>query len=237
MNITIPNENDKTKTIKANLYHDIDGNVYLKLDNAFFALFINTDDDIEFIEMTNYNSLPKVEQNISYSKIRNTYEKNSLKGKIIKELEETNYNEEEDEIENEGYYTTKYKSYPEDKLFTVEDETTNNDNHDGDDDLNEKYENYYKFSKTGDKDIISCLDRTLDVLANYDTFIINDGDLYVLGALQGIEKSPYRISFFTSGKITLNIVGTKIKLYDLEFQKNNDEILIKSKIVKTNINL
>lgn len=233
MKLTIKHINDST-TIDYTLYHDIHGNLYLKTENKYFALLIGVNDDLEWIEINDYNSLVKVNAKIEYSQIKNTYEKNSLKGKIVQDLEDENYDEDEDEIENEGHFVTKYKSYPEDKLYTTE--FKEDVNEDEDEDIDTDDIPMYNFSKFGDSSIIKCLDRTLNSPSNYDSFVMNGNTSYVLSALQSKEKSSYRVSVFVTGKILLNIVGSKLKEFDLQFDVNQEnEMTITSKLIKTNV--
>ncbi len=238
MKLQIANYDDKLnkeQLLDCTFYHDICGNLYIKAQDKYFMLVISITDDIEWIEISNYENLPKVNNNISYSGIKNTYEKNSLKGKVTKELEE---NDDDDELDEDGYYQNKHKVYPEEKLYVTDntnnsntenninsDDNNNNDN-DNDDLDSDELENYYRFSKFGNDSIITCLDRTLDVLANYDTFVMNNNTSYVLTTLQAAEKSEYRVSLFISGKMLLNVVGTRLNTYDLYYTNKDNELLI-----------
>ena len=230
MNISIVNENDKNITLLAFLCHDDSGNIILKIHETYHALFINEKNNIEFFEIYNYNNLPNTNKNIQYNKINNIIQEKTLKSKITKEIEDIkcDYNDEiELDYEND---IQKYKICPEDKLFVVEDEDEDKDEDKDDNDENfDDFEIYYKFSKSGNKNIITCLEKTLDSPPIYDTFVINDNNNTVLVTMQSNEQSAYRIIFYTSGKIGLNIIGSKINIYYLEFNEENNEILIKSK--------
>lgn len=218
---------DNDLVMNCTFYHDICGNLYMKIFSKYFVLMISATDDIEWIEVINYENLSKIDNNIKYSNIKNTYEKNSLKGKVAKEFEEAN-DVDDEEIDEDGYYQNKHKIYPEEKLYTTEDTTDTRNTTDATEDIvdsqntvediQDKLENYYKFSKFGNNSTITCLDRSLDVLANYDTFIMNDNTSYVLTTLQAASKSEYRVSLFVSGKILLNVVGTKLNTYDLFYK-------------------
>lgn len=233
MKITLRNDTDNELKLECQFWHDICGNLYLKVLDKYFILMISGTDNIEFLEVLNYENLTKVENNLKYSKIKNTYEKNSLKGKIVKEMEE----DDDDEIDEDGYYQNKHKVYPEDKLYTSE--NTNEEQNDDDDEFeNEEcddYTTYYKFSKFGENTVISCLDRSIDVPANYDTFVINDNTSYVLTTLESNEKSPYRVSLFSNGKILLNVVGSKMNTYDLSYVDDSGDITIKCNNVFTKL--
>ncbi len=233
----IQNYNDKTNkelSLECIFYHDINGNLFLKIQNKYFVLFISSTDDIEWIELNDYDSLPQVNTNIKYLAIKNTYEKNSLKGKITKDLEEENNNDDDDvdeDLDGVTYYQNKYKSYPEDKLYVTQEETIDDNQEETIDDL----ECYYKFSKFGDESVITCLDRSLEVLANYDTFIMNNNTSYVLTTMQASEKSEYRVSLFTTGKMILNIVGSKLKCYDLYYTLSENNVIIICDNINTKI--
>jgi hypothetical protein len=222
MQIELLNYDDKNKELSINgiFYHDINGNLYLEINNKYYVLIISLNDEIEFIEINDYNNLVDVDvdNTINYSQIKNTYEKNSLKGKINNELEENENDDDDDDYINDTdeYYKNKYKAFPEDKLYTVD------KNEDDDDDYNiydniidDTYQAHYVFSKYGSNSTIECLKKTLDCLANYDTFIINYNTSYVLATIESTIKSEYRISIYTCGKISLNIVGSKIKMYNI----------------------
>lgn len=224
MKIQISSRIDKDKKITGLLYHDIYGNLYLKINNIYYVLFVNNTDELEWIEIYNYNSLPLVNINYYpvYSKIKNTFEKNSLKGKIIKEINDDNIskNEEDYDDPDDSQFIVTNKLYPEEKLYMIENDNTENDI----DNLFDDFEPYYKFSKFG-SNIISCLDRTLDDVAMYDTFIINYDTSYVLEIMQSTEISSYRISVFTNNKFSLNIVGSKIKIFDCVFSEMENGII------------
>lgn len=229
------NKNNSDEKIEVLVCHDICGNIFLKYKESFYCLTINSTDDIEFVEFYNFKEIENPttnNSNLSYSKIINTFEKQSLKGKLIKELDDQDYNEEEDEIENEGHYITKYKSYPEEKLY-ISDTTTKNEINETNR-LDDSDEPFYKFSKFGDKVIMPCLKNSLDDLSIYDTFILNDNTSCVLLTLQSQEKSNYRVSISTNGTFMLNIVGTKIKIYSLDYKINElNETEIKTTLIKT----
>lgn len=207
-----------------NFFHDISGNIYLKLENTYYVLMISATDDIEWIEIEDYELLELADNEIKYSTIKNTYEKNSLKGKITKELEDENGNNEE-EIEDDIYLQNKNKTYPEEKLYTI-DNIENNENQNDDYLEGEELSNYYRFSKFGNDSIIKCLDRTLSVLANYDTFVMNSNTSYILETFQAVEKSEYRVTLFIDGRILLNVVGTKLNTYNIFYKINNDKLEI-----------
>lgn len=228
MKLKISDLNDKTNDeskLEIDFCHDIYGNVFVKTKEKYYLMTISTTDDIEWIELNNYEDLEKVNNQIKYSNIKNTYEKKSLKGKIIKEIDENESDEEEDENE---YFKNKKKICPEDKLYTTEIVDANEN-----DDL-ETNENLYKFSKFGDNSVLPCLDRALEVSSNYDTYVINGNTSYVLLTLISNENSGYRVSIFLNGKVVLNIVGTKFNTYELHYIKNEENMSIVCNKINTN---
>lgn len=237
------NNNDR---IEVSVHHDICGNIFLKHNQSYYCLTINQNDDIEFTEFVNFKPDEKQSDksnksnkfSLNYSNIINTYEKQSLKGKLIKELDDQNYDEDEDEIENEGRYITKYKSYPEEKLYVTDKSNQSNQPNDNselnDEYVDEYYEPHYKFAKFGEKAMIPCLNDSLDDLAIYDTFVLNENTSCIHLTLQSEEKSSYRISILTNGTFILNIVGTKIKMFKLHYLINDqNETEIKTTNTKT----
>lgn len=222
---------DELNKVEATVHHDICGNIFIKINDSYHCLCVDSHDDIEFLEFFNFKPIPN--KNIKYSKILNTFEKKSLKGKLIKDLDNQNYDEEEDEIENEGKYIAKYKSYPEDKLYIQDDKSDSDDEY-----IEEYYEPHYKFFKHGEKTIVHCLDQSLEDLAVYDTFVLNDNTSCVHLTLQAEEKSNYRVSILTTGMFILNIVGSKLKTFKLNYVVNkSNEIEIKTSLIKTQMSI
>jgi len=226
-------KNDKNEEpIDAVICHDINGNIYLKLvmtkddisENIYYFLTIDEKDNIEWIKIENYASLQSTTAKATYNDIKNTYEKNSLKGKILKELEDNEIdNMYTSDPEDEAEYKIKYKSYPEDRYYTVDKDYTDDD------------KCKYTFSKSGDETAIELLDKTLSCLSSYDTFVIDEMSSFVLMTLESDEKCSYRITIFTSGNIALNIVGSKIKLFNTTYSMDDGNICLSSNIIKTNI--
>lgn len=236
MKLIVANSIDNKKSIECTLCHDIHGNLYFEYSGKYFVMLIGVNDDLEWIEINDYNLLIQTENKLKYSEIKNVFEKNSLRGKAVKELEDSNYNEEEDEIDNAGHFMTKYKSYPEDKLYVEDDNNKNEDDAENNEIYDDSNENCtYKFSKFGEESVIKCLDRTFNVSASYDTFVMNENTSYVLATLQSPEKSCYRVSVFTSGKFVLNVVGSIIKSFDVVYVDQESQIEFKSVLVKTNV--
>lgn len=211
---------DELVNHEVEIMHDIDGNVIFKNGDTYYYLTISSSDDAELVKINDFNSLVGVEVNIKYNKIKNTLNEKSLKGKIINEL--TEKKEDDDEYFNEEIVDiNNLKYFPEDKTHYIEQDDQNNS-----DELDEN-ETRFSFSKNAGTDTIKCITRTLDVLASYDTFVIDNFNAVVLATLRCNEESNYRISITTTGIIDLNIIGTKMKSYKVIFSKSesNEKIL------------
>lgn len=195
------------------LFHDVDGNIFFRIDNSeYYYLCISSSDDLELVEVENFNSLVNTENKVKYENIKNTSDEKSLRGKIIKKIDDNEDDNEysDDEIVNEDYF----KYYPEDKNYYVERSEQSDDE---DNDIK------FLFSKSGDDSVLECLTKTLDVLANYDTLIIDDLNKLILSTLECNEKSDYRVKILLTGVIELSIIGSKIKKYKPIFSYENDK--------------
>lgn len=237
------------------IYHDINGNIFMKtmntikieekieekksdteekialpvsgIEDVYYFLAIDATDNLEWVKIEDYNSLELIKPIVPYCEIKNTYNKNSLKGKVLKELEDNEIDElYTSDPEDDAEYKIKHKSYPEDRYYMVDREEVSDD----------EYECKYNFSKSGDETIIESLDRTLGSSSGYDTFIMDESTSFVLTTMESDEKCSYRITLFTSGRMALNIVGSKIKLFNTIYTV--DDIGNKNfitNVVKTNI--
>lgn len=241
------------------IYHDINGNIFMKTVNTikiekktvseieekksdtdgandspisktedvYYFLAIDATDNLEWVKIEDYNSLELVKPTVPYCEIKNTYNKNSLKGKILKELDDNEIDElYTSDPEDDAEYKIKHKSYPEDRYYMIDREEVSDD----------EYECKYNFSKSGDETIIEPLNRTLGSSSGYDTFVMDESTSFVLTTMESDEKCSYRITLFTSGRMALNIVGSKIKLfntiYTVDATGNKNFI---TNVVKTNI--
>lgn len=231
MKVTIPYSDT---SIDATYYHDIDGNIFIRTGKIFinkinnyidliYFLSINANNDLEWIniDIDSFENMKSVEKVSKYGDIKNTYEKNSLRGKIVDDIDkqEKNHNDEEIESdEEEEEYKIKYKYYPEDKYYySVDTDESDSDNE----------SEHYKFHSSGDTTIIECLDRTLDVSANYDTLVFDKDIRRVLMSLESNEKNSYRVTIMTNGEIELNIIGTEKRKYSIVF---DDKTIILNKL-------
>jgi hypothetical protein len=211
MKVTIT-DNDLTNH-EIEIFHDIDGNVFFKNDNTYYYLTISSKDDIELIRIDDFDSLVSVEVDIKYNKIKNALNDKSLKGKIINEL--TEKKDDDEYIDEDLVDINNLKYHPEDKNHYIENDNQDNS---GESDIDEN-EVKFSFSKNAGTNIIKCITKTLDVPANYDTFIIDNFNKSVLATMHCNEESNYRISITTVGLIELNIVGTKMKSYKIIFKE------------------
>lgn len=229
---------DESTIIKnAEVLHDVDGNIILVVDDIYYFLTIDRNNCPEWIQINDVNNLPSTIDSIKYNKIKNIEEDKSLKHKIINEIDDKNNNDESyDKHYDENNDAFKYKFYPEDKSYVVENVADNNDNND--DNEEDCYDDFtvqkFKFSKNGDDLILEQWDKTLDVSAIYDTFILDDNSR-ILTVIESDEKSMYRISFYKSGKLDVNLVGSNIKNYCIKYkiEENNISIICVNKGIQS----
>ena len=210
MKITVTDENTINHEIE--ISHDVDGNIFFKDNDIYYYLTISLTDDVELVKIEDFNNLISVNANIKYNTIKNTLSDKSLKGKIINQITKKENNDEyfdEDVID-----INNLKYHPEDKNHYIENNNTEN----SDESDTEEYEVKFSFSKNAETDAIKCITKTLDVPANYDTFIIDDFNKATLTTIRCNEVSDYRISITTLGLINLNIIGTKTKSYKVIFK-------------------
>ena len=234
------------------LYHDIDGNIILTIIDKdkllYFFLTIDNKDNLEWVRIEDYNRLPLVDSShkLHYNNIQNSNAKYSLRGKIIDKLEEEDEDKEiySDEDIDADEYKVKYKYYPEDKLYftsTISDDTIHHDTEsESDDDYTYNINNNdtckFKYSKdiSIKNDVLTCLDRTLNFPANYDTFIFDENSKMILITLESSEKNHYRI-IITHNHIELNIIGTMKKIFTSSYLIIDSEIHIISSVITSKI--
>lgn len=186
----------KVDGINGILYHDIDGNIIMKLEAIYYFLSIDRNDNLEFLEL-NYDALVGVEEDMERGEIISTLDKFSLRQKVLDEIDK----EEEvaEELDDEIPHKTYFKFYPEEKNYYVEKKVAMG----AEDDV-------VKFMRCGDA--VEYLNRTMDVAALYDTFVV-DLTGKILFTLEADQKSSYRVTFNTDSTVELNVVGTKISTY------------------------
>jgi hypothetical protein len=205
------------------LYHDINGNVYLIIkyndEEKYYSLNIDKYNDIEFYEI-NKSKLIKLNNpdNIEYDFIIET-EFTSLKKKTLDSIENDIESDHEEEFQN---YQQKIKYLNEDKYYCTEyKHLSDSDNE------TEKF----SFSKRKNNDSILLLDKGIDVLANYDTYI-RDNNKNVIASIVLNSENSYRISFYPNNSIELNTIGDNIKTYNLyytyeyNYETDKNDVLI-----------
>lgn len=218
MNVTIRPNDDTIDILKyLSLCHDENGNVFLYFENEYHWLFIDEKDDLNTESVPEITALTRSSELSIYKKIKHTNDPMSLKGKLIDELEKECEEDEYDEDayeEDEDIYKTNFKYYPEDKHYYVDGEK-NSDSEDDDDLL-------FSLSRYGDDTCIKYLDHTFDAPSLYDTFIINTKQHRnaIIFTLESNQRSSYRITINDTGLFVLNIVGHKIKYYDILYDGN-----------------
>ena len=174
------------------LFFDSFGMIYKRENDELFYLTIDKNDDISW-DSFDVSLLEKDKEYIKYSTIEHLEKKDELQQKTIEQIktvEDIKINDDDD-------------FYPEAKYFKY--------NECGED-------NEYSIAKYEDDNIyIKPLGYTFEDISLYDTIIINDKDktIKVVFAMESMDDTPsYRITFYTSGYITLNIIGSKIKKFN-----------------------
>jgi len=222
--IKYSNSNSANDSREVEICHDDEGNIFIICSDIYYWLTIDAKDNL-ILEEINYESLLTIEDKIAYLKINQI--KDSLKEKILEEIDDHDENNKEDENEEdnkdyeEDYDDEEYnlfknnlKYHPEDKLYYIHNDGTNEG--DQDDDIKK---NTFIFYRTSDENFLRCLDRTFDSPSLYDTFVIDTSiaNNAIVFTAESIEKSPYRITINTNNVFTLNIVGSKFKTFKLNY--------------------
>ncbi len=200
---------------------DQNGNLYVKKDDEIYMICINASDDLFLEKIINKtNNLIKNYDNISSieSKLKKAQKENKLHMKSMNEaINEIDKNDVEDFDEaqiqdivdtyNEFTHNPEYKYYNQD-----EQEFSDEDCYD--DDIQNKFNfHYVRFESINKSELLfdpPCYE-----------FLILDGtpqNSQLVFRSQLLNNQPfYRLSFYTNGYIELNIIGTKINSYILNF--------------------
>lgn len=204
------------------LYHDINGNIIMNMDDKYFSLDINSNDELELDEIVDINLLNKNKSINTYGKIHNTYENETLRSKIIDELEKDDSDNDSEIYDDliDGYNNRK-KCFPEEKYFNVENDNISIKSNDSEDNT--------QFYRYGNSDILKCFDKYFNSSSLYDTFIFDDENKFMLVSLKNNQYNSYRITITLSGKFILNIIGTTTKYFDLKLNDENIPQLIINK--------
>jgi hypothetical protein len=203
--------------IKSKLCCDVSGNVYLNINDNYYLMTIDKNDDLEFYEV-NKNNLEVLEKmnNLEYQKIVDS-DVPTLKRKILEKMEKENNSENEsDDEEDLQNYKQKMKYLQEDKYFLIENEFGEN---------NFENENFDFYKKDGTNNII-LMNKGISGFAIYDTYVRNEnGDVFE--SIIFNNDNSYRISFYKNlNTIELNIIGSAIKKYNLIYGYDKNDIVI-----------
>lgn len=196
--------------------YDNCGNIYFKHGNDYYFLMIG-ENDIPVIQQShNMERLLGTAQAIKLEKLKNSNDEKSLKGKILNKLEknaeeedEENYNS-DSESENETEIERNDRFFPEQKYYY----------HDEIEEDEIIYENEFKFYSSGDTGVLNFLDLELNSPANYNTIVMNPYTKIVEMSLESIESNSYVLILYTTGKIDLNVIGSRRKSFNITYQTN-----------------
>lgn len=202
MDIPICDKNDITIKKIGRLFYDIYGNIYLLFESKYYILNISKSNNLVFDEVDITLYVPN-NNKITINKIKHTRDDKTLRSKVINSLDK----ETEDEDEHEDNY------FPESKFYYTEYEENEDDIY-GED----------KFIISNFQDeIIKKFDYTCEVYSGYDTIIIDDvhGDFKnVVFSMENLNAQAFKVTIFTTGQFTLNVVGEKRINYNLAFDKD-----------------
>ena len=190
------------------LYYDTYGNIYKMIDDKYFILLIDKNDDLTWEQIEREALIKYENKDIKILKIKHvSVMKNDLQNKVVEHLIQDDAYE-----EHEDYY-------PESKYFEYEDDEIISDPEE-EDDVNELINNVdeskeFSVAQLKDISVIQMSDYYFNEPSCYDTLIIDDKDGTdcddVVFALESRASNAYRIIFYTSGKTKLDIIGSKTK--------------------------
>jgi len=199
------------------IYIDVNSNLYIK----DYWVYINKNDELDFFKVNNLNKSKN-------KKLVNKFKTQGLKAKLIdEEIEKVigdgdeNFIDEDDENNVRHYVQnpeTKYVEYYDDYI--------------DDSDMNEEEKQPY-FDINGNYKLI---DNKKFGLSNYEVYYMNAStNMPIFYTTIKLDNPLYRISVFTNQIIKLNIIGTKIKSFEINITNiNNDtDIIITSKLIDT----
>lgn len=222
MQINIQNTTSN-ETISSILCHDINGNVFLKINETYHGCSIDGNNNLEFSE---YDISKFSESNqIDYDIIMDS-DGNTLKKKILDKIENDEDSDNEEDYQN---YRDKIKCLKEDKYYCILDKNYDEEI-EMEKDRGEFYEydgdnfEYFKFYKTSKDKSILLLNKYFDCISIYDTFV-RDENKNVTTSLINNSHNSYRLSFFRDNTIELNIIGDCIKTYTLKYCYDNNGII------------
>ena len=193
------------------------GNVFLKNNDKVYYLSIDNNNNIEGI-CVDYSNLHDVNIELKKHKINNTYGNNELRKKVIEKIEkdqdelnkELDFSDDEENIE----YKNKYKYYPMNKYYYIEN-VENDDNeeswHDDDQIIFSQF----------DIDYIEKINKIIGSPPIYDFIIFDDIKKLVLCSIENKEKNSYQITLLHDDTFELNIIGDSKKLYKINITETN----------------
>lgn len=202
------------------LYHDLNGNIILYVNNMYYLLDINNNKLI-FEEISYDNLIDNIENPCYGDKIRNIID-NSLKKKILNNIEQTDNIDYDEEYEDKYMleknlikHIPEYKNYYLEEIEKMEDE----------DYMYQDDENIlFKFNSITKEPIISLLDKSLISTSYYDTTIKN-GNLVVFTSTS-VPYSSYIVTLYDDcSNIELNIIGDRTEIFTVKWNFNKLEIV------------
>jgi len=206
---------DTKELITSELSHDIDGNLILYFKSKYYYLDINHKNELEWIEIHDISIFPKIDNVLDYSTIKNTYENETLRKKIIEEIDkETEHDGSDSEVDmDEEELKTRYKFLPEEKLYYI---TETNSNHN------------VIFAKSDEEIVMCCLDWTLNSTSLYDFLIFADIEKKLIAySSKSKTRNHYRVLISQTGQMTLNVMADKITNYVMKTNSDFNLLMIK----------
>jgi len=213
MNIPIePVHKDKDlETYYANLYHDINGNVFMKVNDILFTFTIDGCNNIDIYEI-NENKLIDFDQKVKYKQFFNTHNKKE----ILNNIRDDDNSDNDEDFQN---YQNNTKYLEENKDFNIDDDT--------DDDFNDfDYDKVNIYKNNEDDNSIVFINKGFQSRSIFDTYVYSELE-NINATLISNDNNGYRISFYeNSSKVRLNIVGSCFKEFTLKYDIVDNELEI-----------
>ncbi|ATZ80916.1 hypothetical protein BMW23_0871 [Bodo saltans virus] len=219
MEITINHEllkNEHNK-LTGTWCNDINGNVFLNINENYYLLSIDNDNNLEFFgfDKEQFYILPD-NMKIKYEHLIETADE-PLKKKILDEVEiiEESDDDEETILEKNNMKLLKEDAY----YIKDEKNNVNDDLHDVDLHLNYDDTEFSFYVKN--KKCFNFLQYTLSTPSIYDTYF-RDKNKNVSSSIECEERNSYRISIYEdSTLLELNIIGDRIKKFYIVYNIND----------------
>jgi hypothetical protein len=206
------NEGNKLSGIWCN---DINGNVFLRVDDSYFLLSIDADDNLEFFKFDkcHFFILPD-NMKIKYDHLIETADE-PLKQKIIEEIGIDDKSDDDEETVNEK----NNMRYLKEDAYYLKQEKINNIDDKIDFCMNSNDVEFAFYIKN--KKCFEFLSYTLDTTSIYDTYY-RDKNKNVSSSIECEESNSYRISIYeNTNNIELNVIGNCIKKFKIVFNIND----------------